>query len=376
MRAVRYVFHPTPCLGQAFSTCNWPGNGEYPGQVVVQGRNPFLICIFFPRANHQSVRGITRRAFVRSSFAAGLSVPFLRPSVWAAAEPAPHPLSLDVPITDAHVHFWDPARLDYRWLRNSPIGGAKLPADYWKAATGFRVEKLVFVQAECRRDQSRSEAAWVEKLAQDEPRIAAMVAFAPMDDEKALALALEGFSHRPRVKGIRHLIQSEPDVEFCLRPQFVAGVKRLANSNLVFEVGARDEQLPAVAKLVERCPDVSFVLNHLGNPRIREGAFTPWDQNVRRLAALPNIGCKVSGAATKADWKTWKPEQLKPYIDHVLKAFGFDRVMFGSDWPVCTLACSFRRWLEVLDEITSGCTRGERARLFSGNARKVYRIGA
>ena len=203
----------------------------------------------------------------------------------------------------------------------------------------------------------------------------AIVAFAPMDDEKALALALEDFSHRPLVKGIRHLIQSEPDVEFCLRPQFIAGVRQLAKSKLVFEVGARDEQLPAVAKLVERCPDVSFVLNHLGNPRIREGAFKPWDQDIRRLATLPNIWCKVSGAATKADWKSWKPEQLQPYVDHVLQTFGFDRVMFGSDWPVCTLACSFRRWVEVLAEITGGCARDERERLFSGNARKRYRIG-
>lgn len=298
----------------------------------------------------------------------------MRCSVWGAA-PAPSSLSPEVPITDSHVHFWDPALLDYAWLRQSPIGGAKLPADYWKAAAGFRVEKLVFVQAECRRDQARSEAAWVEKLARDDPRISAIVAFAPVDDEKALALALDDFARRPLVKGIRHLIQAEPDVEFCLRPQFVAGVRRLAKAKLVFEVGARAEQLPAVAKLVERCPEVSFVLDHLGNPRIRDGAFKPWDEFIRRLAALPNIACKISGAATQADWKSWKPEQLKPYIDHALQTFGFNRVMFGSDWPVCTLACTFRRWLEVLSEITTACTQDERERLFSGNAKKCYGIG-
>ena len=265
--------------------------------------------------------------------------------------------------------------MEYPWLRNSPIGGAKLPADYWKATMGFRVENLIFVQAECRREQSRNEAAWVEKLARDEPRIAAIVAFAPVDDEKALAFSLEDFARRPLVKGIRHLMQSEPAVDFCLRPQFVAGVSQLAKAKLVFEVGAREQQLPAVAKLVERCPDVSFVLNHLGNPRIREGALKPWDESIRRLAALPNIGCKISGATTQADWQSWKPDQLKPYIDHVLQAFGFSRVMFGSDWPVCTLACSFRQWLEVLGEITRGCTQDERERLFSKNARKFYGLG-
>ena len=317
-----------------------------------------------------------RRAFIRSSVVAGSGIAFLMPPVGSAVEPATAPQPLDVPITDAHAHFWDPALFDYSWLRNSPIGGPKLPSDYWKAATGFKVERLVFVQAECRRDQARSEAAWVEKLAREEPRIAAIVAFAPVNDEKALPLALEDFSHRPLVKGIRHLMQAEPEADFCLCPQFVAGVKRLAKSKLIFDVGARDDQLPAVARLVEQCPEVSFVLDHLGNPRIQEGAFKPWDQNVRRLAALPNIWCKVSGAATRADWKSWKPEQLKPYIDRALLTFGFNRVMFGSDWPVCTLACSFRRWLEALGDITSGCTPDERERLFSRNARKFYGIGA
>jgi len=316
---------------------------------------------------------IRRRAFIRSSLVAGLGAAFLKRSLWGA-EGAAASLLPDLPTVDSHVHFWDPARLDYAWLKNSAIGGPKLPPDYWEAARGFRVEKLVFVEAACRRDQARDEAAWVEKLAASEPRIAAIVAFAPMDDEKALGQALEDFSHRPLVKGIRHLVQSEPHAEFCLRPQFIAGVKRLAKAKLTFDVGARAEQLPAVAQLVEQCPQVSFVLNHLGNPDVKQGAFKPWSQDIQRLAALPNIVCKVSGAATKADWNAWKAEQLKPYIAHVLATFGFERVLFGSDWPVCTLACSLRRWLEVLSELTSGCSRAERERLFSLNARKVYRL--
>ncbi len=315
-----------------------------------------------------------RRAFLKASMVAGLGFTGWKTPAWGAVEPVLPLLSQDVPITDSHVHFWDPAQFDYAWLRNSPLGSPKAPADYWKEASGFKVEKLVFVQAECRRDQATQEAAWVEKLAREEPRLAAIVAFAPMDDDRALALALEAFSSRPLVRGLRHLLQSEPEADFCLRPQFVAGVKRLAGAKLVFEVGARDDQLAAVAKLVAQCPEVSFVLDHLGNPRIREGALQPWEQSIRRLAALPNITCKVSGAATRADWKN--PKQLKPYIDHVLNTFGFDRVLFGSDWPVCTLACSLRRWLEVLGELTRGCTRAERERLWGSNARKVFRIGA
>ena len=319
------------------------------------------------------MRGITRRAFVRSGMVTGFGVTFLRRALWAA-EPAPSPALLDLPLIDSHVHFWDTALLDYSWLGNSPIGGPKLPSDYWQATAGFQVEKVVFVQAECRRDQAPDEAAWVEKLAATDPRIAAIVAFAPMDDAKGLAKALEAFARRPLVRGIRHLIQGEQSAGFCLRAQFVEGVKRLPESKLVFEVGARAEQLPDVAKLVEQCPQVSFVLNHLGNPNIKQETFTPWDENIRRLAALPNISCKVSGAATRADWKSWKAEQLKPYVLHVLQAFGFDRVMFGSDWPVCTLACRFRQWAEALNEITRGYTRDERERIFARNARKVYRL--
>lgn len=319
------------------------------------------------------MRPKSRRAFIKSGLVAGLGMTAWGPRAWGAGEEGKAASVWDGPIIDAHVHFWDPARLEYPWLRNSPIGTAKLPADYWKGTAGFKVEQVVFVQAECRRDQTQAEVAWVEQLAREEPRIGAIVAFAPMDEEKALTAALEDFSHRPLVRGIRHLVQGERDAKFCLRPEFVAGVKRLGETRLVFEVGARDDQLPAVAQLVERCPGVTFVLDHLGNPRIGEGALEPWAQSVRRLAALPNIFCKVSGAVTRADWKRWKPEQLKPYVDHVLKTFGFQRVLFGSDWPVCTLASSLGRWLEVLNELTRGCTRAERERLWAGTARKLFR---
>jgi L-fuconolactonase len=310
---------------------------------------------------------------MRSSLLGGAGAVFLPRSFHAAAQ-SPATLPFDVPITDAHVHFWDPSRLDYPWLRGSPIGGPKQPADYSRETLPFKIEKLVFVQAECRPAQALPEAAWVEKLASADPRIAGIVAFAPVEDEKKLQLALEDFSRRPLVKGVRRLIQSEREPEYCLRPVFIAGVRRVAKAKLVFEVGARDDQLPAVARLVEQCPEVSFVLDHLGNPRIKDGAFKPWDENIRRLAALPNIGCKISGAATRADWKSWKPDQLKPYLDHVLSSFGFDRVMFGSDWPVCTLACDFGRWIEVVVTVTKGCRQDQLARLFGKNARQAFHL--
>src|ERR1035441_9007680 len=173
------------------------GRGSEPGSAcslrppgIERGCGRFSHCNSRWRGDYRSMPRMRRRAFIRSSVVAGSGIAFLHHRVWSALEPATASLPFDVPITDAHAHFWDPALFDYSWLRNSPIGGPKLPADYWKAATGFKAERLVFVQAECRRDQARSEAAWVEKLAREEPRIAAIVAFAPVNDEKALALAL------------------------------------------------------------------------------------------------------------------------------------------------------------------------------------------
>jgi L-fuconolactonase len=286
----------------------------------------------------------------------------------AEAEPA-----LDV--VDAHVHFWDPARLDYAWIRGSPVlSGPHLPADLWRAAEGLPVKQVVFVQAECRRDQAMEEADWVNSLAAADPRIAALVPFAPMDDEAALPGVLERLASRPRVRGIRHLLQGEKDDAFCLRPAFVSGVKRLASLNLVFELGVRAAQLPAATRLARECPGVSFVLNHIGAAPIRERKLEPWLGHLTALAACPNVTCKISGVATRADFKTWTTEDVRPYVERTIEAFGWERVMFGSDWPVCRLATEYRRWVDTLRELTRAATWSERRALWSGTARRIYRL--
>jgi L-fuconolactonase len=151
-------------------------------------------------------------------------------------------------------------------------------------------------------------------------------------------------------------------------------VRRLAPLGLSFDLCLYHHQLPAAIELVRAIPEVSFILDHLGKPSIRSGVLDPWRDQIRRLAAMDNVTCKVSGMATEADWGAWRPEDLRPYLEVVVEAFGWGRLMFGSDWPVSTLAVTYTRWLEVVEELVAGISATEREALFGGTARRVYRL--
>ena len=187
--------------------------------------------------------------------------------------------------------------------------------------------------------------------------------------ENTLAL-----SCRPLIKGVRRSWQDETDAEFCLRPPFIEGVKLLADFGLPFDVCIRAEQLPGVIALARRVPEVTFVLDHYGKPAIRHGKFEPWATDLETLAALPNVVCKLSGLTTEANCENWRPDDLKPYLERVLQCFGFNRVLFGSDWPVATLATSFAGWLGVVQDATSFASHGDRLKLFRTNAEMIYRV--
>ena len=162
--------------------------------------------------------------------------------------------------------------------------------------------------------------------------------------------------------------------EFCLRPDFVAGVRLLETFGFSFDICVRHNQLPAVTALVRECPTVTFVLDHLAKPSIRERQLDPWRGQLAALGELPNVACKLSGLVTEADWQQWRPEDLALYVTHALDVFGPSRVLFGSDWPVMTLASSYRRWVETLDELTSHLSAEDRQRLWSENACHWYRL--
>ena len=282
---------------------------------------------------------------------------------------------LDFPIIDTHLHLWDPGYLRYPWLDDIPmLNKPHLLADYNHATGPIQVEKMVFLQCEVDFAQFMAEAAWVTDLAQADPRIAGMVPWAPLEKGDGARSDLEKLAANPLVKGIRRIIQFEDDIEFCLRPDFVRGVQALPDYNLSFDICINHQQLANTIKLVAQCPDVQFILDHIGKPDIKHQVLDPWRAEIKTLAGFPNVWCKISGLVTEADHAHWTRDDLKPYLAHVIDAFGFERVIYGGDWPVATQATDYPRWVETLHWAISGASNSETRQLFHDNAIVFYSL--
>lgn len=280
------------------------------------------------------------------------------------------------PIVDTHLHLWDTRYLNYPWLAgNQLLNRPYLLEDYNRATGPVQVEKMVFLQCEVDPAQFMQEAEWVTMLAQtQDARIQGLVSWAPLEKGDAARPDLEQLAANPLVKGIRRIIQFEPDIEFCLRPDFVQGVQALADYGLSFDICIAHPQMANTIKLVRQCPNVSFILDHIGKPDIKHQLFEPWKSDLKQLSAFPNVWCKVSGLVTEADHQHWTRDDLKPYIDHVIDCFGFDRVMYGGDWPVAYQATEYPRWVETLQWAVQGCSESELRALFHDNAVAFYRL--
>ncbi len=279
-------------------------------------------------------------------------------------------------LVDAHVHFWDTRRLRYDWLASSAqLNRPFLPQDLPAPSSNWRLGGLVFVQADCACDQGQAEVEWVTGLAAAYPVIQGIVAFAPLERGEGARAQAQWLSRQPLVKGARRLIQDEGP-GFAVQPDFVRGVALLADYGLSFDLCIRHHQMREIITLARECPAVSFVLDHIGKPNIKDGALEPWRADLVELASLPNVACKLSGLVTEADHERWQPDDLQPYIDHVLSTFGPERVMFGSDWPVQTLAARYEQWVRVLQGAAAARPEADRRRLFSENARTFYRLPA
>ncbi|MDZ5454295.1 amidohydrolase family protein [Labrys sp. ZIDIC5] len=282
---------------------------------------------------------------------------------------------LDYPIIDSHVHLLDPARLGYAWAEGiTGLRSKAVPADVFAAAKPVEIERFVFVEVDVDAGQHLDEAAWVAELAAAEPRLGAMVASLPLEKGMAVQADLERLRQHKALRGIRRLIQGQADPEFCLQPGFLAGLKLLARHDLSFDICILHHQLPNVIRMVQQCPDVRFVLDHIGKPAIKAGEMEPWRADLKRLAALPNVHCKISGVCTEADHRSWTRQEITPYVEHALESFGFERVMFGSDWHVLELAGTYPDWVHVVDEIVHDCSPSERRKLFRDNAAAFYRL--
>jgi L-fuconolactonase len=286
---------------------------------------------------------------------------------------APEPIS-ETLVFDSHVHFWDPTRLEYPWLEGHPtLRRPFLPADYSRGMESVSVGGILVVEGNPLPEQAFDEVTFIEGLAEADPRISGIVAFVNLPDAVRLPEALDRLVGRPLVRGVRHNIQGNAP-GFAIHPDFVAGVCEVGGRGLTFDLCLTHDQLSDAIALVRQAPGVRFVLDHCGKPAIRLGLWEPWATQVRELAALPNVGCKISGLLTEADPKEWSREEILRYARHVVTSFGKDRVIFGSDWPVVTLADRSMEWYSMARELTGGWTSEERGRFFSGNARKFYRM--
>jgi L-fuconolactonase len=281
----------------------------------------------------------------------------------------------DFPIVDSHVHLADPQRFGYAWTRNAPsLNRRVLPADLSKAAAPVQIDTIVFVEVDVDDPQQVAEAEWIESLSEADPRLKGMVASLPLERGDGVQGDLEKMLRCSRLRGIRRLIQNQKDPDFCIQPKFIEGLKLLARHDLVFDICIFHHHLPNAIKMVKQCPEVRFVLDHIAKPAIKAGEFEPWDRNLKELASLPNVVCKISGVTTEADHKNWTREQLKPYIVHAIDCFGFDRVMYGGDWHVLELAGTYPQWVEIVDWVVAGASAEEKRKLYRDNAIRAYRL--
>jgi len=273
-------------------------------------------------------------------------------------------------LIDSHVHFWNTDHLNYDWLTGiDALNRSFLPSDYKSANGEHIVDGIVFVEASA--DNPLEEVKWVETL--DAPPIKAIVANAALEEVTGREQLLESYASRPLVKGIRRNYQDE-EKGFAEQTSFIEGIRSLKSYDHSFDLCIKSHQLDETIALVRQLPDVQFILDHIAKPAIVDGEFDTWATQLKTLASFENVVCKISGIITEADHSNWTKEQIKPYILETIGAFGIDRVMFGSDWPVVRLAGSYTDWVSALDFAVAELSDNERQKLFIDNAIQTYRI--
>lgn len=282
----------------------------------------------------------------------------------------------NVPIVDAHLHLWDPERFRMPWLDgNATLERPYGPREYAEHTAGLSIEAMIYLQVDVEPAYGLLEARWVVERAREDPRIRGIVGWAPIEYGRRARAYLDALKEiSPLVRGVRRILQGESDPAFCLRPDFVEGVRLLPEYGLTFDICIYHHQMASAIELVRRCPETMFILDHIGKPDIRGGVMEPWRAQMAELASLPNVICKISGVVTEADHASWTADDIAPYVAHALEVFGADRVVFGGDWPVALLASSYARWVETLDALTAHLPEEAKRKLWGENARRFYRL--
>ena len=271
---------------------------------------------------------------------------------------------------DSHQHFWKYSPQQHNWIDDSMVSLKRdfLPNDLEPHLIENKIEACVVVQA----DQSEKETEFLLELATQYEFIKGVVGWVDLR-AKNVEERLQFYSQNQNFKGVRHIVQSEKQ-DFLLDPAFQNGIGKLGNLNLTYDLLIYSHQIEAAIKLVSQFPNQKFVLDHLAKPNIKNGKIDPWKNQIQRMAQFSNVSCKISGMVTEADHTQWKPSDFIPYLDIVFDAFGENRILFGSDWPVCLLAASYQEVYQLITDYTANFSLEQRDKLFGANAERFYNI--
>jgi L-fuconolactonase len=277
-------------------------------------------------------------------------------------------------VIDTHAHFWDIKKFQYPWIENGSFFSRNfLLEDYQRVTANVPVEKIIFVECNCRPELSVEEADWVAHYSKVDARIKGIVAHVSLTEKYKLDANLEKMTARPLVKGIRHNIQFEAP-GFATADVFVKGVKKVHQKGFHFELCITHDQLDETIELVKKCPEVFFILDHCAKPGIKGGVKEPWMTQMGDIARFENVVCKISGLLTEADPAKWTQDEVLFYANHAAQVFGPSRIMFGSDWPVSELAGGYLAWYDLTRTLTRSWNRTEQENFYYNNAEKFYRL--
>ena len=278
-----------------------------------------------------------------------------------------------IPIIDTHQHLWDLDRFRLPWLvGGGPLARSYHMQDYLAESAGLGVVSTIYMEVDVEASQRQAEAAYVIDLCErsDNPMAGAVIGGNPADS--GFIEYIEAIAGVPWVKGVRQVLHgSSQPAGYFLQPEFVHGIRKLGELGLSFDLCMRPGELAGAAKLAERCPETRFILDHCGNGDVTSEDLSSWKSGMESLAVCENVVCKISGIVASAP-PDWTPDLLAPIIEHTADVFGPDRIMFGSDWPVCTLRATYRQWVDALRQITASWPESAQHKLFHQNAAQFY----
>jgi predicted TIM-barrel fold metal-dependent hydrolase len=276
---------------------------------------------------------------------------------------------MPIPIIDTHLHLVYLDRFSYPWLGDVPALNRDFTLEtYRPQAEAAGIAQSIHMEVDVAEADQMRETGFVTALGGSV--VAAISSCRPENGN--FSARLEQLAQNPKVHGLRRILHTSPD-ELSQAPIFTENLKRLAAHRLSFDICVLARQLPLALRIARACPDVQFILDHCGGPQVKERALDPWRAGIKALAAEPNVVCKVSGVVAYAE-AHWTVDDLRPFVEHVIESFGWDRVVWGSDWPVCTLTADLGRWVAATRTLIAGESESNQAKLLNGNARRIYRL--